>query len=170
MTKLVLERSAPNVLTATRHFAATPAQVYAAHTDPAIIVQWLYGFEGWTMPVCENDARPGGKIRYLWRNTKTGSEFSMTALYELLEPPFRIVHIERMHLPDATPENRVETRFDPDGTGTLMTMTMTLPDAKTVEAMLATGMADGMEASYARLDRLAYGDPLQAVRPFGSSM
>jgi len=48
----------------------------------------------------------------------------------------------------------VETRFDPDGAGTLMTLCMTLPDAKTRAAMLATGMQHGMEASYVRLEAL----------------
>ena len=42
----------------------------------------------------------------------------------------------------------------PDGTGTLMTMRMTLPDAETRAAMLATGMEEGMEASYARLETM----------------
>ena len=58
-----------------------------------------------------------------------------------------------MLLPDPTPENRVETRFDPEGTGTRMTMTMSVADAATMEAMVATGMTDGMEASYARLEQ-----------------
>ena len=69
-----------------------------------------------------------------------------------LEPYSRIVHVERMHLPDPTPDNHVETRFEADGAGTLMTMRMTLPDAKTRAAMLATGMERGMEASYVRLE------------------
>jgi len=34
----------------------------------------------------------------------------------------------------------------------LMTMRMTLPDAATRTAMLATGMEHGMEASYVRLE------------------
>jgi len=33
-----------------------------------------------------------------------------------------------------------------------MTIRMTLPDAQTRAAMLATGMEGGMEASYARLE------------------
>ncbi len=33
-----------------------------------------------------------------------------------------------------------------------MTMRMTLPDAETRKAMLATGMESGMEASYQRLE------------------
>ena len=57
-----------------------------------------------------------------------------------------------MHLPQTTPDNHVETRFEQAATGTLMTMRMTLPDAETRAAMLATGMQHGMEASYARLD------------------
>jgi uncharacterized protein YndB with AHSA1/START domain len=69
-----------------------------------------------------------------------------------LEPYRRIVHVERMHLPDPTPENRVETSFDADGDGTSMTLRMNLPDAVTRARMLATGMAGGMEASYLRLE------------------
>jgi hypothetical protein len=59
-----------------------------------------------------------------------------------------------MHLPDPTPDNHVETRFEPDGSGTLMTMRMTLPDTQTRTAMLATGMEHGMEASYVRLESM----------------
>jgi hypothetical protein len=57
-----------------------------------------------------------------------------------------------MHLPDPTPDNRVETRFDPDGKGTLMTMRVTLPNDQARAAMLASGMEHGMEASYVRLE------------------
>jgi hypothetical protein len=70
--------------------------------------------------------------------------------------PFsRIVHVGRMHLPDATPDNYVETTFTPDGSGTLMTLRMTLPNADVRATMLSTGMEHGMEASYARLDAIS---------------
>jgi hypothetical protein len=36
-----------------------------------------------------------------------------------------------------------------------MTMRMSLPDAETRKAMLSSGMEHGMEASYARLERLS---------------
>jgi uncharacterized protein YndB with AHSA1/START domain len=103
------------------------------------------------MPVCVNEARPGGKIRYEWSNGE-GKGFYLTGEYLELDPFRRIVHVERMFLPDRTPENHVETTFEADGEGTLMTMRMTLPDAETRKAMLATGMGDGMEASYVRLE------------------
>jgi hypothetical protein len=62
-----------------------------------------------------------------------------------------------MHMPDPTPDNHIVTTFVADSTGTLMTMRMSLPDAATRKAMLATGMEHGMEASYARLDRITAG-------------
>ncbi|HEY6292976.1 MAG TPA: SRPBCC domain-containing protein [Terriglobia bacterium] len=151
MSKLRLTTEADTHVVVTRRFAAPPEAVYRAHTDPELIQKWLLGPEGWTMPVCINEAKPGGKIRYEWTDGK-GHGFYLTGEYRELEPYTRIVHVERMHLPDPTPDNHVETRFDPDGDGTLITIRMILPDAQTRAAMLATGMERGMEASYARLE------------------
>lgn len=151
MSKLTLKTEADTHIIGTRRFAAPPEAVYRAHTDPKLIQKWLLGPEGWTMPVCMVDPRPGGKFRYEWKNAK-GDGFHITGEYVALEPFNRIVHIERMHLPDPTPDNHVETHFEPDGAGTLMTIRMTLPDAKTRAAMLSTGMEHGMEVSYVRLE------------------
>jgi len=153
MSKLTLKTEGDTHLVVTRHFDATPEAVYRAHTDPQIVQKWLLGPEGWTMPVCINEARPGGKIRYEWKHPQKGG-FHVTGEYIELNPYSRIVHVERMFLPDPTPDNHVETRFEPDGSGTLMTMRMTLPDAKTRAAMLASGMEHGMEASYVRLETM----------------
>jgi uncharacterized protein YndB with AHSA1/START domain len=153
MTKLVLETEGDTGILVRRRFAAPPESVYRAHTEPQLIQRWLLGPPGWTMPVCISEPRPGGRIRYEWSDGKDGG-FHLTGEYVELEPFRRIVHVERMHLPDPTPDNHVETRFEPDGTGTLMTVRMTLPDAETRAAMLATGMEHGMEVSYARLETL----------------
>lgn len=153
MTRLTLKTEGDTHIVVTRHFAAPPEAVYRAHTDPKLIQKWLLGPDGWTMPVCINEAKPGGKIRYEWAHPKKGG-FYVTGEFVELVPYSKLVHIERMHLPDPTPNNHVETRFEPDGRGTLMTMRMTLPDEKTRAAMLATGMERGMEASYARLETM----------------
>jgi uncharacterized protein YndB with AHSA1/START domain len=151
MSKLTLRTEGDRHVVVRRRFAAPPKAVYRAHTEPELIQQWLLGPDGWTMPVCVCEARPGGRIRYEWSNDKGGG-FYLTGEFVELVPFSRIVHIERMHMPEATPDNRVETRFEADGKGTLMTMRMTLPDAETRAAMLATGVEQGMEASYARLE------------------
>ena len=153
MSKLTLKTEGDLHLVITRHFAASPEAVYRAHMEPELIKKWMLGPEGWTMPVCINEAKPGGKMRYEWSNVR-GGDFYLTGEFLELEPYSRIVHVERMFLPDPTPDNRVETRFEPDGTGTLMTMRMTLPDAQTRAMMLATNMEMGMEASYARLETI----------------
>ncbi len=153
MSKLTLKTEGNTHVVVTRHFAASPEAVYRAHLDPNIIQKWLLGPEGWTMPVCINEAKPGGKFRYEWVNGK-GHGFHVTGELLELQPCRRILHVERMYLPDPTPENQVETTFEANGTGTLMTMRMTLPDAQTRAAMLATGMERGMEASYVRLENM----------------
>ena len=151
MSKLTLKTEGDTHVIVTRHFAAPPEAVYRAHTEPELVQKWMLGPEGWTMPVCINEAKPGGKIRYEWAHPQRGS-FYLTGEFLALEPYSRIVHVERMHLPDPTPDNHVETRFVPEGTGTFMTMRMTLPDGQTRAAMLSSGMEGGMEASYVRLE------------------
>jgi uncharacterized protein YndB with AHSA1/START domain len=154
MSKMTLTTEGDRYVIVTRHFNASPEAVYQAHTEPELIQKWLLGPEGWTMPVCINEARPGGRFRYEWSNGK-GGDFYITGEILELEANRRIVHVERMHLPDATPDNHVETKFVADGAGTLMMMRMTLPDGETRKQMLSTGMEHGMEASYARLDSMS---------------
>jgi len=153
MSKMTLKTEGDRYVIVTRKFAASPEAVYRAHTEPKLMQKWMLGPDGWTMPVCISEAKPGGKMRFEWADGK-GNGFYLTGEYVELNPHNKIVHIERMHLPDPTPDNRVETRFEADGSGTLMTMRMTLPDEKTRAAMLATGMEHGMEASYVRLEGL----------------
>jgi uncharacterized protein YndB with AHSA1/START domain len=153
MSKMELKTEGDRHVVITRRFKAPPEAVYRAHVEPALVQRWMLGPPGWTMPVCINEARPGGRIRYEWSDGK-GRGFHLTGEFIELEPFSRIVHVERMHLPEPCPDNHVETRFEPDGSGTLMTMRMTLPDEKTRAAMLASGMARGMEDSYVRLEGL----------------
>ena len=153
MSKLTLMTEGDKHVVVTRRFAAKPEAVYRAHTEPKLIQKWMLGPDGWTMPVCVCEARPGGEIRYEWADGKGGG-FYLTGKFVELVPFSRIAHVERMHLPDPCPDNHVETRFEPDGSGTLMTMQMTLPDAQTRAAMLASGMEHGMEASYVRLEAM----------------
>ena len=105
------------------------------------------------MPVCITDPRAGVQIPLRVEDAK-GAGFFVTGEFVEVIPFRKIVHIERMYLPDPTPENHVETRFDADGVGTLMTMRRTLPDSQTRHSMSTTGMERGMEASYQRLEKM----------------
>jgi uncharacterized protein YndB with AHSA1/START domain len=150
MTTLALDGDRRIIIT--RRFAAAPALVFRAHTEPALIRRWMVGPDGWTMPVCQSDSRPGGSFRFDWWDGKD-TRFHATGEYSDVTPQ-RITHVERMFLPDPTPDNHVETRFAADGSGTLMTVTMTLATTEDRAAILASGMTEGLEDSYARLETL----------------
>lgn len=159
---VTVERTSPTTLVVKRRFAAPPARVFAAHVEPDLIRRWCYGFEGGSMPVCVNDARPGGELRWEW--IFEGGGFHATGTYEIVEPPRdgrpgRIVHVERMHMPDPTPDNHIETTFAADGAGTLLTLVMRMDTAEAMDALVASGATDGMEVTYARIDTL---DPAAA--------
>src|SRR5258708_33615798 len=120
MSKMTLKTEGDKHVVVTRRFAASPEAVYRAHTEPGLIRKWLLGPDGWTMPGCVNEARPGGKIRHEWADGKGGG-FHLTGEYLEGGPFSRIVHVERRHLPEPTPDSHGEKRVERDGTGTLTT-------------------------------------------------
>src|SRR5437660_11152365 len=95
MNEMTLKTEGDKHIVVTRRFAASPEAVYRAHTEPRLIQKWLLGPDGWTMPVCVNEARPGGKIRYEWTDGKGGG-FHLTGEYLELVPFSLIIHVERM--------------------------------------------------------------------------
>ena len=153
MSEMTL-RTEGDTIAVSRYFHAAPEAVYRAHTEPQLIQRWLLGPSGWSMPVCVFEAWPGGAVRYEYVHGD-GRTFSITGEVLEVQPYSRFVHISRMHLPEATPDNHVETTFAAEGEGTLMEMRMTLPDAQTCKAMLASGMAGGMERSFERLEEMS---------------
>jgi len=63
--------------------------VFKAWTDPKRVAQW-WGPHGFTNPVCELDARPGGAIRIHMRGPD-GTVYPMTGVYQEVVEPERIV-------------------------------------------------------------------------------
>jgi uncharacterized protein YndB with AHSA1/START domain len=153
-SKIAITTDGEQHLTLVRRFAAAPGFVYRAHIEPELLRQWMTGPDGWTMPECRIDARPGGSMYCAWSHPEEAA-FHLTAEFIALEPNRRIEHVELMFLPDPTPDNHIVTTFEPDGEGTVLTVRMTLPDAETRQAMLDIGMLDGMATSYDRLEELA---------------
>ncbi len=153
-SKITVATDGEQHLTLVRRFAAPPAFVYRAHVEPELMQRWMTGPEGWTMTECRIDARAGGSMYCAWAHPEEGG-FHLTAEFVAVEPNQRIEHVERMHLPDPTPDNHIVTTFETEGDGTLLTVRMTLPDAEARQAMLDFGAVEGMEVSYARLERIA---------------
>ena len=75
-------------LTITRVFDAPRAVVFRAWTDAAQLAQW-WGPKGFTNPVCEIDARVGGKLRIHMRGPD-GSIYPMKGEFREIVPPERL--------------------------------------------------------------------------------
>jgi len=125
--------------------------VFAAWTDPKLLPRWMTGPEGWTMPVCDIDLRPGGTWRFVWRRAD-GSEMGMTGSYKEVSPPERLVTTEKWG--PEWPETTNTLILTQQNGGTLMTLTILYPSKEARDAALKTGMADGTEKSYDRLVEL----------------
>ena len=146
-----------------RVFNAPPTLVFDAFTKPDIVTQWLLGPPGWTMPVCEMDLRVGGKFRWRWRG-QDGQEFGFTGEFREVVRPKRLVHTENYDAGDIGGtmggEALVTSEFKPQGKGTLYAVTIRYRSKADRDAAFKTGMTDGMEMSYVRLDSiLAGGSP-----------
>lgn len=135
----------------TRLVDAPPHLVYLAMTDARHIPNWLTGPEGWTMPVCEVDVRPGGAWRYVYRKA-SGKEMTIAGRYLEVVPGERIVATESWGEP--WPEIVNTTTLTAVGAQTLITMTMTFDSLAARDAALGTGMNSGLDRSLDNLDAL----------------
>jgi uncharacterized protein YndB with AHSA1/START domain len=138
----------------TRAFEAPRDLIWRAHTEPELMVRWLLGPDGWIMTICENDLVVGGSYRNAWapEEGQPGEPFGFEGENLVIDPVRRMVTTERMTGLDAPGTVNDLTLDEVDGV-TLMTIYITYADATQRDIILATGMTDGMEASYQRLER-----------------
>jgi uncharacterized protein YndB with AHSA1/START domain len=142
-----------------RTFDAPRELVYRAFTEPDLIRRWLLGPPGWSMPICEMDVREGGRFRWRWRSEEKGAEFGFHGEFLEVRAPELLRHTESFdpgdtgeHMGD---EPAVVTVGFAEGNGrTTVTTVIDFGSDESRDAALATGMTDGMEQSYRRLDEI----------------
>ena len=125
-------------------------QVWRAHHEAHLLKQWLLGPDGWTMPVCEVATKVGDVYRYEWEREGGGDRFGFTGELLEAEAPYRSVTTESMIGMEGSTLN--ELTLTPVEGGTLLSLVITYANAEMRDMILATGMTDGMETSYARLE------------------
>ncbi|MGO3141350.1 MAG: SRPBCC family protein, partial [Galactobacter sp.] len=127
--------------------------VWHAHHDPELIRQWMLGPSGWEMTECVPPAQPGATYRWRWApvDTTQGEPFGFEDEVLLSEEPSRECVTETMIGVDGPITTNDLSLYEEDG-ATLITTLIEYPDEQTRDMVLATGMADGMESSYARLE------------------
>ncbi|MDE0546259.1 SRPBCC family protein [Microbacterium sp. C7(2022)] len=130
--------------------------VWRAHHDADLMKRWLLGPDGWEMTVCDLAASVGDDYRHEWAPVAGGPADGADAfgfVGELLESdaPHREVTTENM-IGLEGPGTVNEMTLTPVDGGTLLSIVVTYPSAEVRDIVLATGMTDGMETSYARLE------------------
>ena len=132
--------------------------VWRAHVEPALMRQWMLGPDGWRMSVSDVDFSVGGTYRIAWE-PETGTEgegFGFDGATLLIDEPRRIVQTEHMTGTDY-PSTTNDLSFYEEDDATLVTLLIEYPDAETRDAVLATGMVEGMEQSFRRMERVVLG-------------
>ena len=143
----------------TRTFNAPSQLVWDAHTRPELVKKWQ-GYEGWDMPVCDMDVRVGGTYKWRWRNREDGTGFGFFGTFTEVDRPSRIVHEQYFDpgdmdstMPVGDPCIVSVELSERNGVTTLV-CNLAFASKEARDGAVATGMTDGMEHSYGRLDEL----------------
>ena len=138
----------------TRVFNAPRELVFDAWTKPELVKRWLLGPDGWSMPVCDIDARVGGGYRYLWKNDADGSEMGMSGSFIEVKRPDRIVSTEKFDDPWYPGEARNTLVLVEKNGQTTMTTTTHYESREIRDQVLKSPMESGVRASYDRLEEV----------------
>jgi uncharacterized protein YndB with AHSA1/START domain len=136
----------------TRSFDAPRDLVWDAHTKPALVRRWLLGPPGWEMPVCEIDLRVGGKYRYEWVDKGRGKTMGMGGVFTEVVKPELIASKEKFDDDWTGGETMNMQVFTEAGGKTKSVLTVLYASKQARDGAAASGMNEGMEAGYARLD------------------
>ena len=137
----------------TRTFAAPAERVWQACTDPQVVRTWMLGpSEDTTFEVCDMDIREGGSFRWVWLDPDERLEIYGDVLE--VDAPRRLVTTEQMGGTDWPPTHNVVELTEQDGR-TVLTGNIRYPSKEARDGAYASGMADGMDVSFARLDEAA---------------
>ena len=138
----------------TRDFDAPRQLVFDAFTKPELVRRWLLGPEGWTMPVCEIDLRPGGRYRYVWRKEGV-PDMGMGGEFREVAPPQKIIATELFDDAWYPGEALNTTSFVDKGNGvTSAVIRMRYQSKEARDVASRSGMEKGMIAGYDRLEAI----------------
>ncbi|WP_341267827.1 SRPBCC domain-containing protein [Gordonia malaquae] len=138
------------VIRITRDFAATPAQLLAAHLDPDLFARWV-GPDGMDTRIVVWDARDGGEWRYV--AGRGGEEYGFRGCFHRIGADTIVQTFTFEGMPE---DVSLETlRFEDLGDGRTRLHAQSLVDSfEGRDAWLASGMETGVDQGYAKLDAM----------------
>lgn len=142
-----------------RVFDAPRELVFKAWTEPEHFARW-WGPKGWTVPVCQIDLRPGGRILFCMRSPE-GQDVWNGGVYREVSPPERLVSTDYFAdehgnpvsptqyglSPDFPAEALVTVTFEEQAGKTKLTLRQTVPPAVAAQA----GAQQGWNESFDKL-------------------
>jgi uncharacterized protein YndB with AHSA1/START domain len=138
----------------TREFDAPRELVFKAFTDPKLYVQWLLGPKrhGLRMRLDRFEPRTGGTWRFIHTDPK-GNEFAFHGSYHEVLAPERIIDtFEFEGLPERGHVSLETARFEELlGRRTKLTIQSVFQSVADRDAMLQSGMEEGISDSFDRL-------------------
>lgn len=135
----------------TREFDAAPEKVFRAHTDPSLFAQWV-GPHGLTTRIEQFDCRPGGSYRYV--SSDAEEDYGFRGCFHDVEAPHTIVQTFSF---DGAPGSVALERLtlEPlDGGRTRLVATSLAESFEARDAFVQSGMEQGVNEGYERLDVL----------------
>ena len=138
------------VIRIARDFAATPEQLFRAHTDPALFARWV-GPDAMTTRIEHWDAQTGGSWRYA--SVHDGTEYRFRGCFHEVRPDRIVQTFTYEGDPDGV---ALETLWFEDlGDGCARLHAQSLVDSfESRDQWLASGMETGVDEGYTKLDAL----------------
>lgn len=156
MTAKGLQVSTPTdtTIVLTRAFNAPLRLVWEATFTPDKMRRWMIPPPGLTMTVCECEVRVGGALKVVWKSEDADPAMMLHGEFTEVVTHERAVHTETMVLGTGeTIGSQVETHaFTEEGGVTTLRITQVYRSKEERDGALASGMDEGMEACYQRLD------------------
>ena len=140
----------------TRTFNAPRRLVWEAMFTPDRMRRWMLPPPGWTLTICECEARVGGALRLAWKSEEADPAGTLEGVFTEVVLHERIVHTETMALGSGQVIVSLleKHEFAEMGGGgvTTMRITQTYDSKKARDSAIGFGMDQGMEAGYQQLD------------------
>ena len=149
-TTYIAEPGVPQIL-ANRRLDAPAELVFRALTEPDLLVQWL-GPRGLTMTIDRFDVRDGGRWRYV-HTDDAGNAYGFHGVFH--GTPSLEGIVQTFEFEGAPGHVQMDTATFEDEEGkTVLHMNSVFQSVEARDAMLRSGMEEGMNEGFERLDDL----------------
>jgi uncharacterized protein YndB with AHSA1/START domain len=137
-----------------RAFNAPRRLVWAAMFTPDKMRRWMLPPPGWTLTTLQCDLCVGGALEVAWKSDEADPAMTLRGKFTEVVPHDWAVHTETMTLGSGEEIGSLleKHEFVEEGSVTTMRITQTYASKEARDGALASGMDQGMEACYQKLE------------------